>query len=216
MDLCRIVANSGKIAKLFYRNGCVYRIKNPENKVFLTFDDGPTPEVTEWVLKTLDRYNVKATFFALGKNVQAYPSIFEQIKQAGHSYGNHTYSHLKGVNVSTQQYLNDILKADKLIGSRLFRPPYGRVWPKQIRMVKKLGFKVILWTLISCDYNRALPPQRVYQIVQKFIKPGAIVVFHDSLKAEKNMKYALERLLDEYSGVYQFSPIQMPTSSLER
>lgn len=210
MDLCRIVANSGKIAKLFYRNGCVYRIKNDQNKVFLTFDDGPTPEVTQWVLKILDKYNVKATFFALGKNVQAYPWIFEQVKQAGHSFGNHTFSHLKGVNVPTQLYLNDVLKADKLIGSRLFRPPYGRVWPGQISKIKQLGFKVVLWTLISCDYNRSLTPQRVYQIVQKNIRPGAIIVFHDSLKAEKNMKYALERLLDEYSDVYQFSPIDMP------
>jgi peptidoglycan/xylan/chitin deacetylase (PgdA/CDA1 family) len=211
MDFCNFVANSGKYAKLIYRNGCVYKFKHAGNKVYLTFDDGPTPGVTEWVLETLDKFQAKATFFLLGKNVHQNPLLFEQIKQAGHSYGNHTYNHLKGINVSTTEYLNDIAKADVLIRSPLFRPPYGRVWPKQIKVVKSKGYKVILWTVISCDYNRSLSPRRVFDIVKKRIRPGAIIVFHDSLKAERNMRFALTRILEEFSGIYEFDKIYFDT-----
>ena len=209
MDFCGVVANSGKLAKFLYRNGCLYRVKNPGNRVFLTFDDGPTPGVTDWVLDKLDEANIKATFFVLGKNVEQNPQLFEEIKRAGHSFGNHTYNHLKGISVSTDKYLEDIQKADKLIGSPLFRPPYGRVWPRQLYELKNLGFKIVLWTLISCDYNKKLTGRRVSEIVERGIKPGTIIVFHDSLKAEKNMKYALERLLDKYSGIYEFDKLEM-------
>ncbi len=208
MDLCMFVANSGKYAKLIYRNGCLYKFKNSSNEVYLTFDDGPTPGVTEWVLDVLDEYGAKATFFMLGKNVEQNPDLFRKVVERGHSIGNHTYGHLKGINVSTEQYLQDIEKANKLIGSRLFRPPYGRVWPGQIKAVKQAGYRVILWSIITCDYNRKLSPERVYQIVRRRIKPGTIIVFHDSLKAEKNMKYALKRLLEDFSGKYVFERIE--------
>ncbi len=209
MDFCDIVANSGKIAKLVYRNGCIYKVKNSQNKVYLTFDDGPTPGVTDWVLDTLSKFNVKATFFVLGKNVAMYPELFKRIKAEGHAVGNHTYGHLKGVNVSTQQYLEDIEKANQLIQSRLFRPPYGRVWPKQMKAVKEKGYKVVLWTVITCDYNKSLSPGRVYQIARERVKPGNIIVFHDSLKAERNMRYALWRVLEEFTGKFVFDKIEL-------
>ena len=162
--------------------------------VFLTFDDGPTPGVTEWILSTLKRYNAKATFFVLGKNVEMYPDLYQMILKEGHKVGNHTYSHQKGWSMSLERYIEDIDFAGDIVHSELFRPPYARVTISQLRAVAK-RYKIVMWDIVSRDYNRALSPQRCLDNVIKHLAAGSIVVFHDSEKAFKNMSYALPRTL---------------------
>ena len=171
-----------------------WKIDDPEG-VYLTFDDGPTPGVTEWILSTLEKYDAKATFFVLGKNAELYPDLYQKILDAGHKIGNHTYSHQKGWRMSLERYLEDIDCADDLLKSELFRPPYARVTPSQMRAVAK-RFKIVMWSIVSHDYNRHLSPQRVLRNVLDEIEPGSIVVFHDSDKAFYNMSYALTRTLE--------------------
>lgn len=166
-----------------------------EQAVFLTFDDGPTPGVTEWILAMLEKYDAKATFFVLGKNVEMYPDLYQKILDAGHKVGNHTYSHQKGWSMSLDRYLEDIDFAGDIVHSELFRPPYARVTPAQMKAVAK-RYKIVMWDIVSRDYNRALPPERCLRNVTKYIAPGSIVVFHDSEKAFKNMSYALPRTLE--------------------
>ena len=165
-----------------------------ENGVFLTFDDGPTPGVTEWILSTLRRYNAKATFFVLGKNVEMYPDLYQKILAEGHKVGNHTYSHQKGWGMSLERYLEDVDFAGDFIHSELFRPPYARVTPSQMRAVAQ-KYKVVMWDIVSRDYNRSLSPEKCLKNVTDHITAGSIVVFHDSEKAFKNMSYALPRTL---------------------
>lgn len=171
-----------------------WKIDDPEG-VYLTFDDGPTPGVTEWILSTLEKYDAKATFFVLGKNAELYPDLYQKILDAGHKIGNHTYSHQKGWRMSLERYLEDIDCADDLLKSELFRPPYARVTPSQMRAVAK-RFKIVMWSIVSHDYNRHLSPQRVLRNVLDEIEPGSIIVFHDSDKAFYNMSYALTRTLE--------------------
>ena len=166
-----------------------------EQGVFLTFDDGPTPGVTEWILAMLERYDAKATFFVLGKNVEMYPDLYQKILDAGHKVGNHTYSHQKGWAMSLERYLEDIDFAGDIVHSELFRPPYARVTPAQMKAVAK-RYKVVMWDIVSRDYNRALSPESCLRNVTKYLAPGSIVVFHDSEKAFKNMSYALPRTLE--------------------
>ncbi len=166
-----------------------------EDGVFLTFDDGPTPGVTEWILATLARYKAKATFFVLGKNVEMYPDLYQKILAAGHKVGNHTYSHQKGWGMPIERYLEDIDFAADVVHSELFRPPYARVTPSQMRAVAK-RYKIVMWDIVSRDYNRALSREACLRNVTKHIAPGSIVVFHDSEKSFRNMSYALPRTLD--------------------
>lgn len=168
---------------------------NDSDGIYLTFDDGPTPGVTEWILATLDKYDAKATFFVLGKNAELYPDLYQKIIAAGHKIGNHTYSHQKGWRMSLERYIEDIDCADDIVHSELFRPPYARVTPSQMRAVAK-RFQIVMWSIVSHDYNRHFSPQRVSRIVLDNIKPGSIVVFHDSEKAFRNMSYALIQTLE--------------------
>lgn len=165
------------------------------NGVYLTFDDGPTPGVTEWILSTLEKYDAKATFFVLGKNAEMYPDLYQRILAAGHKIGNHTYSHQKGWGMALERYIEDIDFADDIVKSELFRPPYARVTPSQMRAVAK-RYKIVMWSIVSHDYSRRLSPKRVLHNVIDHIKPGSIVVFHDSDKAFRNMSYALTRTLE--------------------
>ena len=158
-----------------------------EDGVFLTFDDGPTPGITEWILATLDKYDAKATFFVLGKNVEMYPDLFRRIVDAGHRVGNHTYSHQKGWGMSLERYTEDVDFANDLIHSELFRPPYAQITPAQARLLGQ-RYKLVMWDIISRDYNRQLSPRTCLKNVTKYLAPGAIVVFHDSEKAFRNMR----------------------------
>lgn len=164
-------------------------------EVFLTFDDGPTPEITEWILKTLSNYDAKATFFCLGKNVEMHPELAQKIIDEGHALANHTYSHQKGFSMSVERYIQDVDLADEYIHSNLFRPPYGHITPSQARRLSE-RYKVIMWDILSRDYSSVVSPESCAKTVLKHTKPGAIVVFHDSQKSFRNMSYALPILLE--------------------
>ena len=162
--------------------------------VYLTFDDGPTPGITEWILSTLDKYDAKATFFVLVKNAEMYPDLYRRIVEAGHRIGNHTYSHQKGWGMSLERYIEDVDFANDLLHTELFRPPYARITPAQARALAK-RYKLVMWDVLSRDYNRALSPRTCLRNVTRYLEGGSIVVFHDSEKSFRNMSYALPRTL---------------------
>lgn len=171
-----------------------WEIEDPES-VFLTFDDGPTPGITEWILATLAKYDAKATFFVLGKNAEHYPDLYRRILDAGHKIGNHTYSHPKGWGVPLERYIEDVDYANDILGSNLFRPPYARVTPSQMRAVAQ-RYKIVMWNIISYDYARSVSPRKCLHNVIDRLEPGSIVAFHDSEKSFRNMSYALPRTLE--------------------
>lgn len=174
--------------------GALWRIKVPHQKtVYLTFDDGPIPEVTPWVLDVLETYGVKATFFCVGDNVRKYPHLFDELLAKGHRVGNHTFNHLQGWLTLPGKFLQNTVEAHHLIQSPLFRPPHGHMIFPQPAFLRKNGYKIIMWDVVTRDYNVKLPPEQILQNVKKYTRDGSIIVFHDSLKAEKNMKYALPR-----------------------
>ena len=188
----------------------VWRLKRKGMKgVYLTFDDGPIPEVTPWVLDTLDRYGIKATFFMVGDNVARNPELFREVKRRGHSYGNHTMHHLQGMKVTSYRYMHDITEANDLIDSPLFRPPHGIIRWAQARAIKD-RYNIILYDLVTRDYSSKLSPEQVMQNVRRYVRNGSIIVFHDSLKAEKNMKAVLPRAIEYLLSLgYSFEPIPM-------
>lgn len=169
----------------------VWRINRRGRKVvYLTFDDGPIPEVTPWVLDLLDAEGIKATFFMVGDNVRRHPDVFEEVKRRGHSYGNHTMHHLQGFKVTSMTYMRDITEADRLIDSHLFRPPHGIIRWRQAKAIKS-RYNIVMYDIVSRDYSKRLRPNQVFDNVRRYARPGSIIVFHDSLKAERNMKAAL-------------------------
>lgn len=188
----------------------IWRINRPGIKAaYLTFDDGPIPEVTPWVLDTLDRYGIKATFFMVGDNVARNPELFREVKRRGHSYGNHTMHHLQGMKVTSYRYMHDITEANDLIDSPLFRPPHGIIRWAQARAIKD-RYNIILYDLVTRDYSSKLSPEQVMQNVRRYVRNGSIIVFHDSLKAEKNMKAVLPRAIEYLLSLgYSFEPIPM-------
>ncbi|MGV9003069.1 polysaccharide deacetylase family protein [Flavobacterium sp.] len=179
----------------------IWTIKTSEKKVFLTFDDGPTPEITHWVLEQLKEYNFKATFFCIGDNIQKHPSAFDQILSNQHSIGNHTFNHLNGWKTNTQTYIDNVslcqaqMANHQSVGSTLFRPPYGKIKPSQARRLRNLGFKIIMWDIISYDFDNSISKEECLENVLKNIENGSIIVFHDSHKAWKNIEYALPMTL---------------------
>jgi polysaccharide deacetylase len=188
----------------------LWRIKRRGAKVvYLTFDDGPIPEVTPWVLDLLDKYGIKATFFLVGDNVRRSPELFEEIKRRGHSYGNHTMHHLQGMKVSSLRYMRDITEADSLIDSTLFRPPHGILRWAQAAAIKN-HYNIVMYDLVTRDYSKKLTPERVLENVKRYVRNGSIIVFHDSLKARENLTYALPRAIEWLkSQGYEFLPIPM-------
>jgi peptidoglycan/xylan/chitin deacetylase (PgdA/CDA1 family) len=163
--------------------------------VFLTFDDGPTVGLTPWVLDKLDEYKAKATFFCLGKNVEQHPDEYNMIVARGHAVGNHSYSHIKGWGNSVSAYVQDFDLASEFIDTNLIRPPYGRLTPYQARVLNE-RYKLIMWDILSRDYSRTVSRRGCVRNVVKHLRPGSIIVFHDSLKAQRNLKYALPRVLE--------------------
>ncbi|MBG44327.1 MAG: polysaccharide deacetylase family protein [Aequorivita sp.] len=174
----------------------IWAFSHEKASVFLTFDDGPIPEVTPWVLDELKKHNAKATFFSIGENVKKHPEIFERILSEGHSVGNHTFNHLKGSKTETSKYIENTLLAEKLIHSKLFRPPYGKITSKQAKILQIKGFKIVMWDVISYDYDSTVSEEKCLENVLKNIQSGSIIVFHDSLKAEKNLRYVLPKVLE--------------------
>jgi len=189
-------------------------LQSEHREVYLTFDDGPTPVVTPWVLDRLDEAGARGTFFCLGRNVDKHPEIYNMILAGGHSVGNHSYSHLKGFRSSIRRYMEDINLASDMIDSKLFRPPYGRIFPGQVKAVLE-QYDIIMWDVLSIDYNSGLSGDRVLQNVTRNVKPGSIIVFHDSDKAADNLYYALPRTLD-FLQEEGYSMKYIPSSGLPR
>jgi len=188
----------------------VWDIPNHENKIFLTFDDGPIPEITEWTLEQLKKYDAKATFFCIGNNIEKHPEIFKNIITQGHAIGNHTFNHLNGWKNSTEDYIENVKLCQSQITNpkshpsdselaqqilNLFRPPYGKIKPSQSRILRKLGYKIIMWDILSYDFDQTISPEKCLDNVLKNVVNGSIIVFHDNIKAEQNLKYALPKTL---------------------
>ncbi|WP_353149039.1 polysaccharide deacetylase family protein [Flavobacterium sp.] len=191
-----------KIIKHLFFNQ-VWNIPNSENTIYLTFDDGPTPEITEKVLEILDKNQIKATFFCIGDNVRKHPEIVQKIISKQHSVGNHTYSHLKGWNTPTKTYISNTeacrMKLNSqftIQNSQIFRPPYGKISPWQSYKLRKLGYKIIMWDVVSKDYDASISAEMCYENVIKNVSSGSIIVFHDSLKAKENMFNSLEKTIE--------------------
>jgi peptidoglycan/xylan/chitin deacetylase (PgdA/CDA1 family) len=175
--------------------GVTWRKSSQDKVIYLTFDDGPIPEVTPWVLDVLDEYQIKATFFCVGENVMRHPELYQEILRRGHRTGNHTYNHIRGFFTKTKDYLENVEKASRLIESNLFRPPHGEMRISQLRALRK-HFEIVQWDVITRDYDRDLSGEKVLDIVKKYARNGSIIVFHDSLKAERNMRFAMPRALE--------------------
>lgn len=166
-----------------------------EKAVYLTFDDGPIPESTPWLLDTLDRYGVKATFFMVGDNVRKYPELYEEIRRRGHRLGNHTFNHLGGITVSSKRFLRNANEADRYIHSNLFRPPRG--WMKNSQYIHiRRHYTIIMWDLVTRDYSRHLTAQDVVNNVKKYVRNGSIITFHDSLRSIDKLKTALPECIE--------------------
>ncbi len=173
----------------------IWRMDPSEKAVYLTFDDGPIPESTPWLIETLDRYGVKATFFMVGDNVRKYPELLTLISSHGHRLGNHTYNHIGGFSVSSKKYLINANKADNLIRSNLFRPPRG--WMKTLQYIRlRRHYTIIMWDLVTRDYSCRLNADEVFENVKKYARPGSIITFHDSLKSIDKLKTALPRSIE--------------------
>lgn len=173
----------------------VWRKSATEKKLYLTFDDGPIPELTPWVLDVLKQYSIKATFFCVGHNVHKHPELYVRILNEGHSVGNHTYNHINGWNTDTNEYLENIEKCAELLNSKLFRPPYGKLKPTQIKRIKA-NYAIIMWDVLSGDYDTTIAPERCLLNVTNAIRNGSIIVFHDNIKAKDNLQYALPKFIE--------------------
>jgi len=175
--------------------GAIWRIPSKNKSVYLTFDDGPIPEITPWVLNILDKYGIKATFFCVGDNVRKYPDIYRMVLERGHRVGNHTFNHIQGICFWTKKYIANVKKASEYINSNIFRPPHGHMRFPQILLLREC-YKIIMWDVVTRDYSPHMTPNGVFNVVKNYTRNGSIIVFHDSLKAETNMKEALPRSIE--------------------
>ena len=185
----------------------IWDIPTDKKKVYLTFDDGPTPEVTKWTLAQLKTHHAKATFFCIGDNIKKYPEIFQEAIKQGHAIGNHTFNHLNGWKTSTKDYIENCISCSKIIVKtqncesstqfpKLFRPPYGKIKSGQANKLMRMGYKIIMWDILSADFDQAISPEKCLENVLSNIKSGSIIVFHDSVKSFKNLEHALPKTLD--------------------
>jgi peptidoglycan/xylan/chitin deacetylase (PgdA/CDA1 family) len=188
--------------------GPVWKMPGNGRELYLTFDDGPIPEVTPWVLETLARYNAKATFFCIGRNCAAHPGILERIRREGHAVGNHTWDHPRGRKTSSAAYFRNYLQCQAITRTGLFRPPYGSMTLRQYKVLRRRT-QVVLWDVLSGDFDPRIDGPTCLHNVMGHVRPGSIVVFHDSLKAETRLRYALPRALEQLSGQgYRFVPLR--------
>jgi len=196
----------------------IWRSETADNQLYLTFDDGPVPQVTPWVLDQLQEYDAHATFFCVGENVQRYPDIYRRIQEEGHTVGNHTYNHISGWSHDPQAYLENVSTCSEYVDSKLFRPPYGRLGRKQARSLMGHQYRIVMWDVLSGDFDRDLDPDQCYHNVIDNASPGSIIVFHDSIKAEANLRWALPKVLKYYSDKgYQFQSLQAePVQTTQR
>ena len=177
-----------------YPRAC-WRMNASDKSVYLTFDDGPIPEVTPWVLDVLDKYHVKATFFMVGDNVRKHADEYKMVVERGHRIGNHTYNHLKGFEEGTDRYIANVDKADCFLSTDLFRPPHGFMRLSQYRTLSE-RYRIIMWDLVTRDYNAKLTGEQVLHRVKRYARNGSIITFHDSLRSVENLRYALPRAIE--------------------
>lgn len=181
----------------WYYPEVIWNKSRVDKKLFLTFDDGPIPEITSWILDTLLAYNIKATFFCVGENISKHPEIFERIITGGHRVGNHTFNHLKGWNTTDEEYLENVYKCHILTQSKLFRPPYARAKKSQLKLLKN-DFEFIYWDVLTGDFDLNLSPEGCFQNVIKHTKNGSIIVFHDNIKAIPRVQYVLPKTIEYF------------------
>lgn len=182
------------LLRKFFPSFLTWEIPNVSNEIYLTFDDGPHPVATPFVLDQLKQHHAKATFFCIGKNVKEYPDLYRRILDEGHCVGNHTYNHLNGQKSSDKAYLDNVIAAKKIIDSDLFRPPYGAITSFQARQLRGI-YKIIMWNVLSADFDTNVTKEKCLDNVVKHAKPGSVIVFHDSEKAFPNLEYALPKTL---------------------
>lgn len=184
-----------------------WRIPTKEKVLYLTFDDGPIPEVTSWVLEQLEAFQAKATFFCVGDNIESHPDLFQTLMEKGHAVGNHTFNHLNGWASDNIPYYHNVRHCAHLVKTVLFRPPYGRLKPVQAQFLQR-HYRVVMWDVLSGDFDPGLTPEQCLQNVTGNAGPGSIVVFHDSLKARERLTYVLPRVLEHYAGLgYRFDSL---------
>ena len=176
-----------------------WRFSSVPKEIYLTFDDGPTLEVTNFVLEELKKHQAKATFFCIGKNVKKHQNIYHKIQEEGHSVGNHTFNHLNGLLTKNTRYIENIQQASAYIVSKLFRPPYGRLKSSQARLLQQEGYEIVMWDVLSGDFDKSIPPEKCLENVLKNTTNGSIIVMHDSEKSKDKIYYALPRILDHFS-----------------
>ncbi len=198
------------LLKKIYAAG-IWDMPDRDKVIYLTFDDGPHPEITPYVLEQLKQYNAKATFFCIGKNVVQHADTYTTILNEGHKIGNHTFNHLNGWKTDDKKYFEDIAEAGKYIDSDLFRPPYGRISKLQLKYLTEIfKMKVMMWSVLSGDFDKKITPETCFKNVVLAAKAGSIIVFHDSEKAYKNMQYALPKTLAFFSERgYRFDKINL-------
>ena len=191
--------------------GLIWNIPNEEKRIFLTFDDGPIPGLTEWVLQILDEFNIKATFFCVGDNVKKHSEIFSKLIESGHAIGNHTFHHINGRNTTVSEYFKNIESCDQVfkdhgLSTNLFRPPYGRLKTRQRNLLKSR--RVVMWDVLSKDYDQSLSAESILKGTIKSTQAGSIIVFHDNIKAEKNLKSVLSKYIQHcLDEGYQFDKL---------
>lgn len=185
--------------------------KMPAKKViYLTFDDGPTPDVSTWVLDRLKSFDAKATFFCLGKNVQSESVIYNRLLDEGHAVGNHSFSHKNGWKSTLKDYCEDILEAEKYIDSKLFRPPYGKIRSRQTKWVKEQGYHIIMWSIMPGDFDASISSEECWENIKTNTKEGSIIVLHDSVKSEKHLRYILPKTLEHFTNLgFEFKAIEL-------
>lgn len=182
----------------------IWRLPQKHKTVYLTFDDGPIPEVTPWVLDLLEKEKIKATFFCIGDNVIKHPTIYNQVIEKGHSIGQHTFNHMPAFKNSKAAYKQNVLDAKEVIKTDLFRPPHGQIYFSQLFKMRK-EYRVVLWDLLSGDFDQTITPQQCFMNVKKYVRNGSVIVFHDSLKAETNLQYTLPKTIEYLRAEgYQF------------
>ena len=202
----KLLVRPPQLLRALYK-GSLWRMDKKEPTIYLTFDDGPIPELTEWVLDVLKEYQIKATFFCVGDNIVKNPSIFQRIKSEGHQVGNHTFNHMKGWKVKNTMYVENTERCQELTKTNLFRPPYGRIKKSQYKILAK-NYKVVFWDVLSYDYDRLTSSKKCLDNSIKYTRNGSIIVFHDNIKAQKNLKFALPQYIEHFLKLnYKFATL---------
>jgi peptidoglycan/xylan/chitin deacetylase (PgdA/CDA1 family) len=203
----KLLVRPPKLLRSFYRDS-LWRMNENERVIYLTFDDGPVPEMTPWVLDILKSYNIRATFFCVGDNILKNESLFNRIINEGHQIGNHTFNHLKGWKIKKSTYLENTERCEELTKTKLFRPPYGRIKKSQYNAILQ-NYKVVFWDVLSYDYDNFTSPIKCLENSIKYTRNGSIIVFHDNIKAEANLKFALPNYIEHFLKLnYTFATLQ--------